>query len=441
MRTQKYHYFGVKRRVDMNLKSEYYYDEDKFVIKNYNESKTFSNFLPGVAGKRGIPLWAFYVDRAQGISGFGMQDKNHPIMAFHSANKAYETVATIGFRTFIKHDDSIYEAFNVNGKYPHKMTIESHKFTIEETNPDLSLKTTISYFGLVSEKIPALIRRVKFTNLSNQKLDLELLDGLAEILPAGISTQEFNSIPNLMQSWMDVDCLDEGFAFLKLRGSTNDSASVSTVKEGNFYLGFDDSGLITPLVDPKNIFLHDTTKSFPWGLHLQPINDLKKQKQVTVNKISCAFLPVKKTLAGNESFEIFAISGHTHSLATLKELIPYITKKDYIDQKDIEAASIIEAMLKDVKTSSAYPHFDQYIKQNYLDNLLRGGYPVEIGNQIYHLYSRRHGDLERDYNFFSLAPEYYSSGSGNFRDVCQNRRMDSFIHKEVGWFIYTSLRI
>ena len=48
---------------------KYYIDDDKrFIIENYNWSKPFSNFLPGIAGKWGIPLWVYYVNRVQGIS-------------------------------------------------------------------------------------------------------------------------------------------------------------------------------------------------------------------------------------------------------------------------------------------------------------------------------------------------------------------------------------
>ena len=84
---------------------------------------------------------------------------------------------------------------------------------------------------------------------------------------------------------------------------------------------------------------------------------------------------------------------------------------------------------------SDVPIFDDYIKQYYLDNILRGGYPLIIktgnNNFVYHLFSRRHGDLERDYNFFSLAPEFYSQGNGSFRDVCQNRRNDVLLNPDI----------
>ena len=60
---------------------------------------------------------------------------------------------------------------------------------------------------------------------------------------------------------------------------------------------------------------------------------------------------------------------------------------------------------------------------------------IQLGDKnkkIYYVYSRKHGDLERDYNFFSIEPNFYSQGNGNFRDVNQNRRMDSYIHPFVG---------
>ena len=53
-------------------------------------------------------------------------------------------------------------------------------------------------------------------------------------------------------------------------------------------------------------------------------------------------------------------------------------------------------------------------------------------NKIFYVYSRKHGDLERDYNYFSMLPEFYSQGNGNFRDVNQNRRCDTFFAPFVG---------
>jgi hypothetical protein len=414
------------------ISSQYYYKNSQFIIKNYNKTKTFANFLPGLAGKRGIPLWAFYVNRAQLISGFGLQDKNHPISLFHSANKAYETVGRDGFRTFIKCNSKIYEPFNINNNFENLIAIEPHKVTIEEVNDELNIKVVVSYFGLPNEELAGLVRTVKIINLVEKPIDLEVIDGLAEVLPAGLRTDEFKALSNLLQSWMDVENLDEGFGFYKLRGSTGDSAEVSEVREGNFYFGFDNSGLLKIIADRDLIFSYDTSKTNPVGFARFSVDDLLKEEQVNKNKVPAAFIPLK--ISVEKEYEFFAVAGHTHSLEALRNKIKSMARVSYIKTKETEAKSVIESLLKDVDTESGIKEFDAYIKQNYLDNLLRGGYPMQIGKQIYHIYARKHGDLERDYNFFSLAPEYYSTGPGNFRDVAQNRRLDSMIHPEVKFF-------
>eukprot|EP00953_Heterococcus_sp_UTEX-ZZ885_P006705 4083-Heterococcus_DN1.PRE.1 len=45
---------------------------------------------------------AFYVNRGQGIAAFGTENKEHPLMEFSSANKAYQETPYVGFRTFLK---------------------------------------------------------------------------------------------------------------------------------------------------------------------------------------------------------------------------------------------------------------------------------------------------------------------------------------------------
>jgi len=87
-------------------KVRYYLNSDnEFVIENYNKAGTFSNFLPGIAGLFGIPMWVFYANRGQGISCFGLKSKDSPIMEFLPANRAYQLVTLQGFRTFIKIKD------------------------------------------------------------------------------------------------------------------------------------------------------------------------------------------------------------------------------------------------------------------------------------------------------------------------------------------------
>ena len=70
-------------------KTKYYLNKlGEFVIEDYNYAKPFANFFPGIAGKYGIPMWVFYVNRGQCISSFGTKDKDQAILEFFPANKA-----------------------------------------------------------------------------------------------------------------------------------------------------------------------------------------------------------------------------------------------------------------------------------------------------------------------------------------------------------------
>jgi hypothetical protein len=89
-----------------------------------------------------------------------------------------------------------------------------------------------------------------------------------------------------------------------------------------------------------------------------------------------------------------------------------------------------------VFTVSSSNAFDAYCGQTYLDNILRGGTPICLGDPkepfIHYVYSRKHGDLERDYNRFLVEDSYFSQGDGNYRDVNQNRRHDVWFEPRVG---------
>ena len=67
------------------MRKEYYFKNNEFVIENFDTQKTFTSFLPSIAGKKGVPAWAFYVNRGQAMSSFGVQDKNGAILEFFPA--------------------------------------------------------------------------------------------------------------------------------------------------------------------------------------------------------------------------------------------------------------------------------------------------------------------------------------------------------------------
>src|SRR5271167_2536822 len=86
-------------------------DKGSFVIDDYQHAKLFADFFPGVSGLYGTPMWAFFVNRGQAVSSFGIESKDKSILEFLPANKAYRSTSSTGFRTFIKVGDGKYNKF------------------------------------------------------------------------------------------------------------------------------------------------------------------------------------------------------------------------------------------------------------------------------------------------------------------------------------------
>ncbi len=416
--------------------NDYYFEKNDFIIKNYDQKKTFSSFLPALAGKHGIPLWAFYVNRGQGIASFGIRDKNGSIMEFFPANAAYIHTAHLGFRTFIKDENNkTYEIFSTENKNKREMHIKQAEFSIVEYNPELNIKVTITYFGLPNEKIASLVRMVKIENLSDVERHLEVLDGIAQILPAGTGYEAYKMVSHIRRSFMEVNELENNFAFYQMKGNGADEAEMQSVIDGNYYFSIYNDQLVKPICDSNLIFDYDTALTKPEYFNNHSLNEILKEPQITDNKVPCGFTAVKVVLTKEKPVNIDTLIGYASKIDILKKEMDKFLSHEYVEAKRNEATLVIDELLNDIDTSTNYPIFDEYVKQMYLDNILRGGYPLVINSEnknfCYHIYSRKHGDLERDYNYFTINPEFYSQGNGNFRDVCQNRRCDVFFNKDV----------
>ncbi|MFZ9782430.1 MAG: hypothetical protein ACO3C8_04340, partial [Bacilli bacterium] len=136
----------------------------------------------------------------------------------------------------------------------------------------------------------------------------------------------------------------------------------------------------------------------------------------------------------NKQHTFYGLFGYSQDRQQLTTLLSQLTP-EVLANKFSENQKTIDQLIEEIATETKNSMLDVYFQQCYLDNILRGGYPIELetldGSIGYHIYSRKHGDLERDYNFFSLEPSYLSQGNGAFRDVLQNRRNDVYFHPQV----------
>ncbi|ABX41251.1 hypothetical protein [Lachnoclostridium phytofermentans] len=398
-------------------------NKGRFVIKNYLKESTFASFLPGISGKYGIPIWCFYVNRGQAVTSFGVLDKDHSIMEFYPAHQAYQMTKTNGFRTFLKIDHSYTEAFS-DAEREHAMYIGMNELVLEDRIDD-KICVTVTYFTLPNVALGGLVRKVTVKNIGNTEHMVELLDGMPSLIPYGVSLNSMKEMGQTTKAWMQVENLSERLPFFKVRASMEDSACVQEVIGGHFSFAYDGEEFLPVLVDPYVVFDYDTSLTNAIGFREGELNDLLGKNQVVTNNLPCSFFAKQKLLMQGEEFTIHEVIGQAQSIKIVRDFAARCETKGYFKKKYEEAISLTDELCKGIETKTASPAFDAYCKQTYLDNILRGGYPIKLGkDKIFYLYSRKHGDIERDYNFFSMLPEYYSQGNANFRDVNQNRRCD-----------------
>lgn len=414
----------------------------EFIIENYNHALPFSNFFPGIAGLWGIPMWAFYVNRGQCMSSFGIEGKDKAILEFHPANRAYQMTSLHGFRTFIKvkSGNEFYEPFQNHSKYKtkHTMAITSHDLTLEEINADLGLKIRVNYFTLPEEPFAALVRTVTIMNISKKKCSLEVIDGLPAISPFGLNDWLLKHMSRTAEAWHQVGNLDKKAPYYNLKVVISDKPHVSHITAGNFYISFQSgrakSSRLDPIVQPSAIF--GQSLNFLVPEHFIAASAFKiPDRQKTDNVTPCAMSFARLELAAQSEKKIFSVFGHIHGQKELNALLPNITTAEYIAEKARRAKEIIDEIKSLSLTSSASKEFDLYAQQTFLDNVMRGGLPVSLdtgeGKVALSVFTRKHGDPERDYNNFVIAPTYLSQGNGNYRDVNQNRRNDPWFNPDV----------
>ncbi len=423
----------------------------KFIIDNYTRARAFSNFLPGIAGLLGIPLWCFYVNRGQAVCSFGTESKDGAIMEFQPFNKACRQVATQGFRTFMKISselrDSFYEPFcesreNLGYMLRNKMVISPWDLRIEEINKTLGIKTVISYFTVPEEPAAALARTVEITNMGPGTVHIELMDGMPVITPYGMWDAYMKNMSRTIEAWALVENLERKAPYFRLKVNAEDRPEVVQIQAGNFYAGFyEGSGgtvMLEPVIDPALIFGHVSDMSFPYEFCKEKFRVPAAEEQCSFNKTACAMGYAALELGRGESRTVYSLVGHMKSLDSLNRLIGGYLTRDYFTGKAERSREIIREIMDKAFINSGSKEFNSYCRQNFLDNVLRGGLPVSIEaggkRDVFHAYSRRHGDPERDYNSFRLMPEYYSQGNGAYRDINQNRRNDSWFNPDTGLF-------
>lgn len=361
------------------------------------------------------------------------------IEKFQSAEKAYFLAPFTGFRTFVKGKRG-GETFSHMPFFPQgladvpkeatftrNMMIDSNEMEIEEIAPSLNLKTNILYFNLPDEEFASLVRRTTFTNMDpTETLTLDILDGLDKLVPSGLSNNYIDSMGRLAEAYMNVynvgDRVNIKEPFFHISQGTGDTAEVQIIKEGHFTVAFIEN-VIGPdgmhdtlpfIVDPDVVFGFDTSMTDPkgfFGPNAPDAEGIAVLSQVTTSRTPCSFAAAKVVIPPGGTITLTSVYGHADTLEKFTgSYSPLIRQAGYITKKRAASSKLVDEITDKVKTSTSSALLNAYIKQDYLDNSLRGGVPLILGDaenpKVLHTFNRVHGDIERDYNWFNVSALY-----------------------------------
>ncbi len=428
-------------------KPVYQFEPDgAFTITHYNRAAPFSSFLPGIGGAWGIPMWVFYVNRGQGVCSFGVRDKDHSISEFLPANWAYQLAFRQGFQTFIKirqdRASKHYEPFQMAAARDpgtvQTMTVRPHEVAVRETSRTAGLEVEVSYFTLPQEPLTALVRTVRVRNLTDKSMSIQLLDGLPMIVPHGLDNFMLKNLRYIAQSQAEVIGLAERTPGFRTKATTGDTALVEEIRGVNFCFGYADgepNPLLQPIVDPGAVYGAGTDLSYPEAF-MDAETFRAPASQLTENQFASALLLADFELRAGQEKIFHSFFGYAHSPEELARFVQRARDTEFVSRKRLENRRLTERLTQGAATVSSHDVFNAYARQNLLDNVMRGGMPTTLrGGKnpvVLSLFARKHGDLERDYNFFIIEPTYCSQGESNYRDVNQNRRHDVFLNPDVG---------
>ena len=429
------------------------YDElGRFVMEDYDAQPPFSDFLPGLAGYYGKPLYAFYVNRGQGIASFGFESKEYPIMEFNSANKAYQTTALTGFRTFIqgsrsKRDSFLVEPFSpTSTRFPgmeettpkRTMFVGANEMQLQERDDRNKIETNVTFIVLPEEDFGAFVKRTTVSNLDKKRpLTISMLDGLAKIEPAGGKLDSLlKHMGRTLEGFMGVyspydDTLT--MPYFRLSSQPSDTASVVVQEAGHWVLSVlekdPSDGQLLPIVyDSSKVFAEDTTLVRPAALFDKSIPTIVSEPQYGAAKTSSAFGALESVvIPPGKSVTVSTFFGRSNNILEVPVIARRLIQTGFVSYKVKRTREIITQITAGVETKTSNPLLDGHTQQMFLDNSLRGGIPGILGDvdddarmrnadednrvKVFHLFSRIHGDLERDYNNFMIAPTFFSEAS------------------------------
>ncbi|MBP7056299.1 MAG: hypothetical protein KBB52_05560, partial [Candidatus Omnitrophica bacterium] len=312
------------------------------------------------------------------------------------------------------------------------MYISRHEFRIEERSAEHGFRAEVVYHTVPGEDFPAIARTIKVENLASEERCLEMVDGMPKISPFGLNEWFMKNMSRTIEAWMETTGITEKRPLYRLRVDAADVAEVKHIKSGNFYLSILRESGVRPAIiaDPMVVFGSSGDLVRPDRFASQDFR--MPISQIDRNITPSAFSYFESSLMPLKTITLSSLAGLAGSPDHLRSIDKKISSAFFDKARDLNKLEI-DKVARSVSVFSGSDLFDAYVAQTNLDNILRGGLPIKIGHdgRVIYVFNRKHGDLERDYNNFTVRAENFAQGNGNYRDANQNRRLSVWLCPSV----------
>lgn len=202
--------------------------ETFYKISNYEKMDPF--FISIISSS---DHWMF-ISSNGGLTA-GRRNPNNALFPYYNDDVIHSSHHTTGSKTIVHihigDKKYLWEPFSENWEGHYQITrniyknIPGNKILYEEINEDLEL--TFQYSWTNSEKY-GFIKSSKIRNISQQKVDLEILDGIQNILPSGLYQQFQNEYSTLADGYKKNELIiDFGIGVFSLSSIPTDRAEPS----------------------------------------------------------------------------------------------------------------------------------------------------------------------------------------------------------------------
>ena len=454
--------------------------EEFYKISNANSMRPF--FMSIVSDSN---HWMFI--SSTGCLSAGRINSDSALFPYYTDDKITESEEITGSKTSLlvskNNKKYLWEPFSRKLSCIYKTTTNLYKNSIgnkiifEEINHDLEMK--FSYQWNSSDQY-GFVRKSNLTNNGSSDVQLDLLDGIQNIIPSGVNEELQNRSSNLVDAYKKCELeTDSGLAIYSLSAIIVDKAEPSEALKANTVWS-------CGIENPRYLLSSLQIENFRQGGELTQEDNIRAEK-------GAYFITTNLKLSSNKSknWMIVANVNQTNSdIIRIKQLIKNSSSSSTDIENDIQAGS--KKLIQIVGSCDGIQKTDDTLRNirhfsNTMFNLMRGGIfdnnyqiekldfiayiskankkvysdNIEILNSLPHLFSldnlkliyennddtdferlcfeylplkfsRRHGDPSRPWNKFSINTKSEEDGSkvldyqGNWRDIFQN--WESLVH-------------